>query len=72
MKHQTFENYLQDEFLKDYEGIKDDCEDAFDGWLANKDVAEMLELGETYGVKMYEQGCSDTLNEVNAFAVNND
>ena len=38
-----FENYLAAVFMDDYHGDKDHYEDAFDGWLANLDVDELIE-----------------------------
>lgn len=56
----TFEEWLQDYFigLREVGGIpiiKDNCEDLFEHWLSNKDVAEMIELGENYGLSISSQ-----------------
>lgn len=53
-KYKTFEEWLQEIFsdLGEIGGVpimKDNCEDMFDGWLANHDVNEMIEHGENYG-----------------------
>jgi phage-related protein len=42
----TFENYLQEEFLKDWHGDKDDAEQAFDAWLERKDMADIILLAD--------------------------
>jgi hypothetical protein len=48
-----FEDYLASEFMKEYHGDKEhymdvyagSIEDAFDGWLANLDVSDVIEYG---------------------------
>lgn len=49
MKHQTFEGYLQGVFFQEFHGTKDQFEDAFDRWLGDREVDEMLQHGEDYG-----------------------
>ena len=45
----TFEDYLMEQFLKDYHGHKDGFLDTFDQWLEKLDVAEWIKMGEEYG-----------------------
>jgi hypothetical protein len=49
MQHQSFTDYLEELFMKDYIGTKDRFEDDFDRWLEEKDVAQMMDLGNAYG-----------------------
>ncbi len=49
MKHQTFESYMQGEFMKEYYGSKDGYEGAYERWLADKDVADIMEYAEDWG-----------------------
>lgn len=55
MEQKTFESYLQDEFMKDYHGDKEHFEDSYEGWLENKDVAEIMELAEKMLVDLYKE-----------------
>lgn len=55
-KFETFENYLQEVHAEDYLGTDDDMPDAFDYWVTNLDNAELLDLCETYGLKMWRKG----------------
>lgn len=42
---EPFVDYLAEQFMKDFRGTKDQYEDAFDGWLSNLDVDEVIEYG---------------------------
>ena len=44
----NFTEYLQDIFMEDYHGTKDQCEDAFDGWLANLDTEELIDYADLF------------------------
>lgn len=44
----TFENYLQELHAKDYEGYDDDMPDAFNTWLEQFDVNDILDLVAKY------------------------
>lgn len=48
-KNMTFESYLQEEFMKEYHGVKDDYENAYDAWLSNLDVQEVIDMAEAWG-----------------------
>jgi hypothetical protein len=48
MSHQgndKFEEYLKDVFFEQYHGTDDDSPDAFDNWLSNLDVDELIAFG---------------------------
>ena len=56
----TFESWLQDYFigLREVGGvpiIKDNCEDLFESWLENKDIQEIIDLGDEYMKDTLEQ-----------------
>lgn len=59
MKNKHFESYLQDVFAEDYHGCDDDLPDAFEGWLANIEQDEMMELAEEFGQRQYEAGLAE-------------
>ena len=44
----TFENYLRDLHAKDYEGYDDDMPDAYEKWLEQFDVPQILDLVAKY------------------------
>ena len=51
---QDFEGWLEDKFMEDYTGIKDDCGDAFERYLEQLDGEEWLGLGQEYGDRIYK------------------
>lgn len=70
MKQQTFEKYLE-ENVWEAEGIlDDDMPDAFEAWLVEMDVAQVMEYAEEWGAKEYEKGCYNTANEANRLTNN--
>ena len=50
MTYKNFEDYLQHLHAEDYHGTDDDMPDAYESWLMDFDVAEILEQ-----VKIYER-----------------
>jgi len=40
-----FENFLKEEFAKNYINIDDDMPDAFEAWLQELDIDELIEYG---------------------------
>jgi len=48
---ESFETYLQTYWMENkYEGqSKDQCEDAFENWVCQLDVAEVIELAQKWG-----------------------
>ena len=41
----TFENYLEDQFEKEYHGTDDDMFDKFNAWVERLDTSEVIEYG---------------------------
>ncbi len=46
MKNKTFTDFLQDKFMKDYHGTKDDCQDRFENWLTNLQVDALIDYAD--------------------------
>lgn len=44
----NFTEYLETVFDSEYTGTKDQVEDAFDGWLANLDIEELIDYADIY------------------------
>lgn len=63
----TFEDFLQEIFMRDNPMILDDnLPDAFDDWMGNLEVDECLRLAELYGKEQYTAGIeSSTLPTTN-------
>jgi len=50
MKNKTFENYLQEQFIKtEPQVLDDDLTDAFDNWITDLDVQEVIDYAEAWG-----------------------
>lgn len=62
MKPQTFEDYLNDRFVAmNPQVLDDDMQDAFDDFLSNLDVGEIIAWGELYGAQQFLAGKEQTL-----------
>lgn len=55
-KNQTFEEYLMEVFMENYNGTKDQVEDVEEVWFENLDPQELIDYGDAYGKRMYEMG----------------
>lgn len=55
-KNQTFEQFLADKHMENYHGCDDDAPDAFDGWLENLEIQEVMDYAQEYGKQEYELG----------------
>ena len=49
MKHQTFEDYLKQIHADQYEGLDDDMPDAFENWLTDLQVDDVIAYAEEWG-----------------------
>lgn len=56
MKPQTFDEYLQEVFMENFHGTKDNFEDAFDNWLSDLDGNDLIEYGEQAMASAYLAG----------------
>lgn len=62
-KYQEFEKYLEDRW--EPEGVlDDDMPDAFNDYLAELDVQEVMDSAEEWGSKMYDLGRLNGMDEV--------
>lgn len=53
MKYTTFEEFLKDWHMShEYNGTDDDAPDAFEHWLSEKEVGDLLPLADIYGKEM--------------------
>lgn len=59
----TFEEFLEDKFVKIAEGmLDDDLPDAFDNWLGTLDGDEYMEYAQQYGEKCWIDGKEEILD----------
>jgi len=49
MKKQTFEEYLSEQFMKEYHGDKEHYESAFDFWLTELQIDDVIKLAQQWG-----------------------
>lgn len=45
----TFEDFLKEQHAEEYMGTDDDMPEAFENWMANLDVQEVIEYAEAWG-----------------------
>lgn len=61
----TFEKFLENRFDLISEGIlDDDLEDAYNDWVSNLDVQEIMEYAELYGKQQFIRGQEKIINSV--------
>lgn len=60
-----FENYLQEEHMKDYQGTDDDAPDAYEAWLSNMDLDLLLAHGDKFGALKARDAVVDFGNKLN-------
>lgn len=52
----NFEEFLQEEFAKQYTGTKDQYEVAEEQWFERLDVSELIDYGQMFAVECYQLG----------------
>jgi hypothetical protein len=52
MKNETFEEYLQEVFMSDYQGTDDDGPERFEHWMENLGQEDLIDLADKYA-KVY-------------------
>lgn len=52
MHGETFDYFLQTKHDEIYEGIKDNVEEAYETWLGQMDVQEIMDYAEEWGNKL--------------------
>jgi len=48
MQYKNFNDYLEDMFMEDYIGTKDNAVDAYDCWLADIDIDTLIDYADLY------------------------
>lgn len=61
MNKRLFEDYLRSEHAKIYTGTDDAMPDAFEGWLTELDIDELIALGDR-AMKQLEELAADALS----------
>ncbi len=56
IKKQTFQEYLEEQHMKGYHGTDDDSPDAFEAWVTNLQVDDIMDYAENWGMQVYESG----------------
>ena len=62
-KYQTFESYLEEVCPDTGRGGADGAQKAYEYWMDNVDVSDIMEYAERWGKLMYLQGERDSLAE---------
>lgn len=52
----NFTEYLQNIHAEDYHGVDDDMPDAFDNWLSELEVDDIIEYADGYANKIKQNG----------------
>lgn len=52
----TFEDFLKDWHMKDYDGTDDDAPDAFEHWVSELQIGDIEPLASLYGREMFIRG----------------
>lgn len=60
----TFEDFLEERFIKQYSGTKDGAEKAFDRWLCGLDVSDLMEWGQMWGEREFILGKLEAVKEL--------
>jgi hypothetical protein len=50
-----FEDFLRDKHAEKYHGLDDDMSDAFEDWLTNIDVQDVIDYAEEWGSKFIKK-----------------
>ena len=66
IKTKYFEEFLQEEHMKDYHGTDDDAPDAYDNWVSELQYDDWMAYGEEFGKQQYEVGQAESVDETNA------
>jgi capsule polysaccharide modification protein KpsS len=56
--YQSFDDYLKEKHMEEYDGTDDDAPDAYEDWITNLQVDDLLMLGEKYGGECFLKGQS--------------
>ncbi len=64
MKYKDFEDFLKDKHMQDYHGTDDDSVDAFEHWLSNMEIAQIVLLADLYGIQKNMEGYREAHDNV--------
>lgn len=53
---QTFEQYLEEIFCRQYDGLDDEMPDCMGDWFADLDPADVIDWAQKWGKEQYIQG----------------
>lgn len=68
MKNTTFEDFLREEFAKEYRGLDDLMPDAFSDWLVDLDVDTIIAYADKWGKIQFEAGKEEIKNIIISYA----
>lgn len=66
----TFREFLQDKHMENYHGTDDNAPDAFDAWVTDMQVDDLIQYGEEFAIKEYRRGIEDKAKYVKSFIEN--
>jgi hypothetical protein len=55
----TFDEFLRDWHMRDYQGTDDDAPDAYDNWSAELDIDTLCSIANIYGKEQYIRGMKE-------------
>ena len=61
---QTFENFLQDKHADDYTGIDDDMPDAYESWLTDLDIEDLINYADEYATEQRNEALRHVANQI--------
>jgi hypothetical protein len=64
MNLQTFEEYLQEKHMENYHGTDDDSPDAYEAWITDMQVDDLIQYGQEFGLLQFKRGMEGSVKEV--------
>lgn len=61
---QTFENYLKEIHAEDYHGTDDDMTDAFESWLVELQVDDLIQYAQKWGARELQIFKTDIMKDL--------
>jgi len=62
-----FEEFLQEEFMKDYIGCDDDAPDCFDAWIEDLSLCITIKYAEMFAIKCQIKAVNDFCEQMSGF-----
>lgn len=63
MTEKTFDEFLEERHAKNYHGTDDDMLDAFEAWVSELQIDELIAYAQHYANLQYQQGRIDATRE---------